>query len=72
MTVQLPELLDAAAIRREMKVSRAAADAIIRQLPIIQFADLRKTYVKRDDLARLLDERTSEGCWKFVKTGVPG
>ena len=54
----LPRLLDCRAIRLELGVSRAAAEAIMRQLPKCQVPGLRKTYVKRDDLIRVVDEWT--------------
>jgi hypothetical protein len=65
MTEQLPELLDAKALAGELGVTRAAAEAIMRQLPIVQFEGLRKVYVRRSDVARLLKART------FSKDQVP-
>ena len=65
MTEPLPELLDAARLRAELGVSRAAAEAIMRQLPTVQIEGLRKVYVRRSDAARLLDSRT------FAKDEVP-
>jgi len=61
----LPELLDAKALRAELGVTRAAAEAIMRRLPVVQIEGLRKTYVRRGDVARYLDERT------FAKDEVP-
>ena len=58
MTDQLPELLDAKKLQAELGVSRCAAEAIIRRLPVVQIEGLRKTFVKRSDVARYLDERT--------------
>ena len=60
MTERLPELLDAKALRVELGVSRAAAEAIMRLVPIVQIPGLRKTYCRRSDVARLLEERTFE------------
>lgn len=54
----LPKLLDCRAIRSELGVSRAAAEAIMRQLPKCQVPGLRKTYVRRDDLLRVVNEWT--------------
>jgi len=65
MTERLPELLDSRALRAELGVTRAAAEAIIRQLPIVSIEGLRKTYVRREDVRRYLDERT------FTKDRVP-
>jgi hypothetical protein len=56
----LPELLDAKALRAELGVTRAAAEAIMRLLPIVQIPGLRKVYVRRQDVRRLLEERTFE------------
>lgn len=71
MTDRLPELLDAKALRLELGVTRAAAEAIMRKIPHVQVEGLRKVYVRRDDVRRYLDERTSVGEWRFQKTGVP-
>jgi hypothetical protein len=65
MTEPLPELLDAKALRAELGVTRAAAEAIMRQLPVVQIEGLRKVYVRRDDVARYLAMRT------FSKSEVP-
>jgi hypothetical protein len=55
---RLPELLDAKALMAELGVTRAAAEAVMRQLPVVQFEGLRKVYVRRGDVRRLLEERT--------------
>ena len=54
----LPQLLDCKSLQAELGVTRAAAEAIMRQLPTVQFENLRKTYVKREDVQRLLASRT--------------
>lgn len=54
----LPQLLDCAKLARELGVSRAAAEAVMRQLEKVQIPGLRKVYVKRDDVLRLLQEGT--------------
>jgi hypothetical protein len=61
----LPELLDAKALQAELGVTRAAAEAIMRQLPVVTFPALRKVYCRRPDVARYLEERT------FAKQEVP-
>jgi hypothetical protein len=61
----LPELLDAKRLQAELGVTRAAAEAIMRRLPVVQFEELRKVYVRRDDVARYIDART------FSKSEVP-
>ncbi len=65
MSDQLPELLDCKALRVELGVTRAAAEAIMRRLPIVQIEDLRKVYVRRSDVAGYLASRT------FTKDEVP-
>jgi hypothetical protein len=62
---RLPELLDVRGLRAELGVSRAAAEAIIRRLPIVQIEGLRKTFVRREDVRHYLDART------FAKDQVP-
>jgi len=62
---RLPELLDAKALRAELGVSRDAAEAIMRQVLIVAVEGLRKTYVRRSDVAAYLEART------FAKTEVP-
>jgi hypothetical protein len=58
MTGPLPELLDAKALQAELGVTRAVAEKIMRQLPVVTFPDVRKTYVKRQDVAALIEART--------------
>ena len=58
MSERLPELLDAKALQAELGVTRAAAEALMRQLPVVQFEGLRKVYVRRQDVARLIEART--------------
>ena len=65
MSETLPELLDAKRLQRELGVSRAAAEAVLRAVPIVQIPGLRKTYCRRADVAELLERRT------FKKDEVP-
>jgi hypothetical protein len=65
VTDRLPELLDAKGLREELGVSRAAAEAIMRRLPVVEIEGLRKVYVRRPDVAAYLDRRT------FAKDEVP-
>ena len=64
-TSPLPQLLDAKNLAAELGVTRAAAEAIMRQLPVVQVPELRKVYVRRDDVLDLLDRCT------FGKDQVP-
>ncbi len=54
----LPELLDCKALRAELGVTRAAAESIMRQLPIVQIPGLRKTFVRRPDVFAMLERHT--------------
>jgi hypothetical protein len=65
LSERLPELLDARALRLELGVSRAAAEAIMRRIPTVQVEGFRKVYVRRDDVRHYLDTRT------FAKDEVP-
>jgi hypothetical protein len=57
----LPPLLDAKQLQAELGVTRAAAEAIMRQLEVVQFEGLRKVYVRRQDVAALIEQSTFEG-----------
>jgi hypothetical protein len=54
----LPELLDAKHLAAELGVTRAAAEAIMRRLPKVEIDGLRKVFVRRADVERLLAEST--------------
>jgi hypothetical protein len=58
MSEALPELLDAKRLQAELGVTRAAAEAIMRRLPVVQIEDLRKVYVRRSDVVAYLEART--------------
>lgn len=47
-----------AKMQERLGVSRAAAEAVMRQLEKVQIPGLRKVYVKRSDVLRLLQEGT--------------
>ena len=65
MTEPLPELLDAKRLQSELGVTRAAAEAIMRRVPVVQIEDFRKVYVRRSDVVAYLEVRT------FGKGEVP-
>jgi hypothetical protein len=65
VTEPLPELLDAKRLQQELGVTRAAAEAIMRRVPVVQIEDLRKVYVTRTDVVAYLEART------FGKGEVP-
>jgi biotin operon repressor len=54
----LPQLLDAKHLASELGITRAAAEKIMRQLPKVEIPDLRKVYVTRASVERLLREAT--------------
>ena len=54
----LPELIDCTGIMKELCVKRASAEAIMRQLPVVQIPDLRKVYVRRSDVVAYLEAHT--------------
>lgn len=53
---RLPRLLDCRHLREELGISRAAAEAIMRSLPVIEPPGLRKVYVRRADVLRFLED----------------
>jgi hypothetical protein len=65
VTEPLPQLLDAKGLQRELGVSRASAEALIRRVRTVNIEGLRKTFVRRDDVAAYLERRT------FGKDEVP-
>jgi len=52
----LPRLLDCKRLREELGITRAAAEAIMRRLPVIEPPGLRKVYVRRSDVLRFLED----------------
>jgi hypothetical protein len=65
MSNPLPKLLDAKTLAAELGITRAASEKIMQALPIVQVPGLRKTYVRRPDVERLLEACT------FRKDQVP-
>lgn len=69
----LPELLDCAKLARELGITKAAAEAIMRRLPLVKPEGLRKVYVRRDDVLAFIGR--SEHCgerrraWNSGPTG---
>ena len=66
MSERLPELLDAKGLQAELGITRAVAEKLMRRLPVVVFEDIRKTYVRRADVAALLDRST------YAKDEIPG
>lgn len=58
VTDRLPELLDCRTLQAELGVSRAVAEKLMRQLPVVTFPEIRKVYVRRSDVRCLVEERT--------------
>ncbi len=65
MSDLLPKLLDAKHLAGELGITRAAAEKMMQSLPIVQVPGLRKVYVRRSDVERLLEACT------FAKDQVP-
>jgi hypothetical protein len=57
----LPELVDRKQLSVEMGVGRAAIDGIFRALPVTTIPGVRKVYVRRADVAALLEANTYSG-----------
>jgi hypothetical protein len=57
---ELPELLDAKHLQAELGVTRAVAEKLMRRLPLVVFEDVRKVYVRRQDVAALIEASTME------------
>jgi hypothetical protein len=58
VTELLPELLDAKGLQAELHVTRAVAEKLMRRLPLVVFEDVRKVYVRRADVAALIEAST--------------
>ena len=56
MTKPLEQLIDCAGLMRELGIKRTAAEKIMRQCKVVTIPGLRKAYVKRSDVERLLEE----------------
>jgi hypothetical protein len=54
----LPALVDCKGLQAELGITRAAAEAIMRQLDTVQIDGLRKVYVRRGDVTEYLNSRT--------------
>ncbi len=54
----LPRLIDQRGIADELGVTRSAAEKLMRQVPKVHIPGLRKVYVKRDDIVRVIEEGT--------------
>jgi hypothetical protein len=61
----LPELVDCRRLMAETGLTRAAAERLMRNVPTVQIGGLRKTYVRRSDVAVYLEAHT------FSKDQVP-
>ncbi len=55
---KLPSLVDCKQLMDELGVKRNVAEKIMRELPKVTVADVRKVYVRRDDVAQYLESRT--------------
>ena len=55
---QLPRLIDQRGIAEELGVTRAAAEKIMQQVPKVHVPGLRKVYVMREDVVRVIEAGT--------------
>ena len=58
MSESLHQLLDAKRLQAELGVTRAVAEKLMRRLPLVVFEDVRKVYVRRQDVAALIEAST--------------
>ena len=54
----LPALVDRKQLAAETGLTRAAIDRVFVELPVVVLPGLRKSFVRRADVARLLDAST--------------
>jgi hypothetical protein len=54
----LPRLIDQRGIAEELGVTKAAAEKIMRLVPKVHVAGLRKVYVKREDVLHVIEDGT--------------
>jgi hypothetical protein len=57
---ELPQLLDCRSLAAELAVKRSTAQAIMRRVPKVEIPGLRKVFVRRDDVHRLIAEATRQ------------
>jgi hypothetical protein len=57
----LPALLDAKGLQAELGVTRSVAEKLMHRLPLVIFPDVRKVYVRRQDVEALVDASTVAG-----------
>lgn len=53
----LPELLDRPTLRRRLGLTRADIDRVFDRSVVLSIPESRKSYVHRDDVRELLEER---------------
>ena len=58
MRSELPNLITSRQIQEELGVTKATAEAVMRQLGKIRFPGSRRVYVRREDVKRLIKEST--------------
>jgi hypothetical protein len=57
-TRPLPALIDRKQLAEELGITRAAVDAVFRSVPTVHLPGLRKPFVRRDDVHRLITDST--------------
>ncbi len=61
MSTPLPALVDRKQLAAETGLTRAGVDAIFQTVPVVIIPGVRKVWVRREDVARLLAEHTFDG-----------
>jgi hypothetical protein len=59
--IRLPELVDRKTVAAETGLTRAAVDALFRNVPVVTLPGCRKVWARRRDVMRLLEENTHDG-----------
>gem|GEM_PF-1923667 len=57
-TPRTPALLDRAAVRRHLGLTRVDVERVFRELPVVSLPGSRKVYVRRDDVEAYLVAHT--------------
>ena len=58
MRSELPKLVSCRQIQEELGVTKATAEAVMRQLNKVRFPGSRRVYVRRRDVNRLIEQST--------------
>ena len=56
--IGLPELVDRKTLAAETNLTRAAVDAVFRQVPVVVIPGCRKVFARREDIMVLIESNT--------------